>query len=67
MLIGTPKEIKNHEYRVAVTPASVRPLVDGGQCCGCEIYRVAVSRVRRPGPLTRAFRWHMTLKVHRVV
>jgi alanine dehydrogenase len=30
MLIGIPKEIKNHEYRVAVTPAGVRQLVDGG-------------------------------------
>ena len=24
MLIGIPKEIKNHEYRCAVTPASVK-------------------------------------------
>ena len=24
MLIGVPKEVKNHEYRVALTPASVR-------------------------------------------
>ncbi len=30
MLIGIPKEIKNHEYRVAVTPAGVRQLVDAG-------------------------------------
>lgn len=27
MLIGVPKEIKNHEYRVGLTPASVRELV----------------------------------------
>ncbi len=27
MLIGCPKEIKNHEYRVGLTPASVRELV----------------------------------------
>ena len=26
MLVGTPKEIKNHEYRVGLTPASVREL-----------------------------------------
>jgi alanine dehydrogenase len=26
MLIGTPKEIKNHEYRVGLTPAGVREL-----------------------------------------
>ena len=30
MLIGIPKEIKNHEYRVAVTPAGVRQLVNAG-------------------------------------
>ncbi len=30
MQIGIPKEIKNHEYRVAVTPAGVRQLVDAG-------------------------------------
>jgi len=27
MLIGVPKEIKNHEYRVGLTPSSVRELV----------------------------------------
>ena len=26
MLVGVPKEIKNHEYRVGLTPASVREL-----------------------------------------
>jgi len=30
MLIGVPKEIKNHEYRVGLTPASVRELVSHG-------------------------------------
>ncbi|MBI5278413.1 MAG: alanine dehydrogenase [Burkholderiales bacterium] len=30
MLIGVPKEIKNHEYRVGLTPASVRELVVHG-------------------------------------
>lgn len=30
MLIGVPKEIKNHEYRIGLTPASVRELVDRG-------------------------------------
>ena len=30
MLVGTPKEIKNHEYRVGLTPASVRELTDHG-------------------------------------
>jgi len=30
MLIGLPKEIKNHEYRVGLTPASVQELVSNG-------------------------------------
>ncbi|MFY7907165.1 MAG: alanine dehydrogenase, partial [Burkholderiaceae bacterium] len=30
MLIGLPKEIKNHEYRVGLTPASVRELTGRG-------------------------------------
>lgn len=30
MLIGVPKEIKNHEYRVGLTPASARQLVEHG-------------------------------------
>ncbi len=33
MLIGVPKEIKNHEYRVGLTPASVREL----RHCGHEV------------------------------
>ena len=28
MRIGVPKEIKNHEYRVGMTPAAVRDLLD---------------------------------------
>lgn len=30
MLIGVPKEIKNHEYRVGMVPSSVRELVHNG-------------------------------------
>lgn len=30
MLIGVPKEIKNHEYRVGLTPAGVRELTEHG-------------------------------------
>src|SRR5262249_2213949 len=30
MLVGVPKEIKNHEYRVGLTPASVRELIKHG-------------------------------------
>jgi alanine dehydrogenase len=37
MLIGVPKEIKNHEYRVGLTPSSVRELAAAG-------HRVLVER-----------------------
>ena len=30
MLVGVPKEIKNHEYRVAITPAGVKEFVNHG-------------------------------------
>ena len=30
MRIGVPKEIKSHEYRAGLTPASVRELVNHG-------------------------------------
>lgn len=30
MIIGVPKEIKNHEYRIGMTPAGVRELVQQG-------------------------------------
>jgi len=30
MIVGVPKEIKNHEYRVGLTPASARELVQRG-------------------------------------
>ena len=37
MLIGVPKELKNHEYRVAITPAGVHELSGRG-------HRVLVER-----------------------
>ena len=30
MLVGVPKEIKNHEYRVGLTPAAVNAFVSYG-------------------------------------
>ena len=30
MRVGVPKEIKNHEYRVGLTPASVAELIAAG-------------------------------------
>ncbi|MEO0592052.1 MAG: alanine dehydrogenase, partial [Myxococcota bacterium] len=30
MIIGVPKEVKVHEYRVAIVPAGVKQLVDAG-------------------------------------
>ena len=37
MLVGVPKEIKNHEYRVGLTPSSVNEIVKRG-------HRVIVER-----------------------
>ena len=36
MLIGVPKEIKNHEYRVGMTPLSVREAVRYGHTVWVE-------------------------------
>ena len=36
MLVGIPKEIKNHEYRVGLTPTSVRELVHNGHAVMVE-------------------------------
>lgn len=36
MKIGVPREIKNHEYRVGITPAGVRELVESGHSVGIE-------------------------------
>jgi len=30
MHIGVPREIKNHQYRVGLTPTGVKPLIDSG-------------------------------------
>ena len=57
MLVGVPKEIKNHEYRVGLTPDSVqeftahghRVMVEtaagGGIGCSDEEYRAAGAQV----------------------
>ena len=57
MIIGVPKEIKNHEYRVGMTPASVRELVAHGHTvyvehnagdgigCGDAEYQAAGAKV----------------------
>ncbi len=57
MRIGVPKEIKNHEYRVGMTPAAVREAVhhghqvlvqtNAGQGIGCDdaAYQAAGARV----------------------
>ena len=30
MIVGVPREVKNHEYRVALTPAGVAELIRSG-------------------------------------
>lgn len=36
MIIGVPKEIKIHEYRVAITPYGVRKLAESGHAVFIE-------------------------------
>ena len=36
MHIGIPRETKNHEYRVALTPAGARTLVEAGHAVSVE-------------------------------
>ncbi len=57
MIIGVPKEIKNHEYRIGMTPAGVRELVanghqvmvqrDGGKAIGLsnEMYQAVGASI----------------------
>lgn len=57
MIIGVPKEIKNHEYRIGMTPAGVRELVhlghqvlvqrEGGAAIGLtnELYELAGAQL----------------------
>ena len=49
MIIGIPKEIKNNENRVALTPAGARELVKRGhkvyvQATACLLYRSTPGR-----------------------
>ena len=37
MIIGVPKEVKDHESRVGITPAGVKALVDAGHTVLVEI------------------------------
>ena len=50
MKIGVPKEIKNHEYRVGLTPAGVRELTSRGHAVLVQSGAgAAVERCRRSG------------------
>ncbi len=62
MIVGTPREIKNHEYRVGLTPAGVHALVcrrprsaDRAQCrrCGSDFPMPPTPRRERRSPTTR--------------
>jgi len=39
MIVGVPKEIKDNEYRVAMTPGGARQLVEMGIQCGRDARR----------------------------
>ncbi len=74
MLIGVPKEIKNHEYRIGLTPAGARELVrhghqvlvqrDGGRSIGLtnEMYEKAGAEIVDDAPEIFA-RAQMIIKV----
>ncbi len=74
MRIGVPKEIKNHEYRVGLTPASVRELVqhghevmietDAGHAIGLDDALYAAAGARITPTATDLFAWaEMIVKV----
>ena len=52
MRVGVPKEIKVHEYRVGLTPSSVRELAAGGHdvlietAAGCGSLTFTISSAR---------------------
>ena len=48
MLIGVPKEIKNNEYRVGLTPGSVREVIDAVNRVNGTPIKVR-EEPRRPG------------------
>ena len=49
MLIGVPKEVKTHEYRVGLVPGSVRELAHHGHEVVVESGGRRRNRLRRPG------------------
>ncbi len=49
MLVGVPKEIKDNEFRVGMTPASVAELVHHGHAAIVETRRRRRLRVRGRG------------------
>ena len=51
MRVGVPKEIKNHEYRVGLTPGSVRPIVVPGFSASPVGVAMAAVTVPRRGTL----------------
>ena len=48
MKVGIPAEVKNHEYRVAITPAGVRELVLNGHEVFIEAEPASARRSRTP-------------------
>ena len=56
MLVGVPKEIKTHEYRVGLVPGSVRELIHHGHQVVSKVMRGRgqVFRMARTRPSARA-------------
>ncbi len=53
MIIGVPKEIKNHEYRVGMTPAGVQELTARGHKVLVQQQQGEARRSGCPTPSTR--------------
>ena len=54
MLVGVPKEIKNNEFRVAMTPAGVQQLIEQGHTVYVQSGAGEGSRFTVSLPIERA-------------
>ncbi len=73
MIVGCPKEIKNHEYRVGLTPAGVHALVqaghkvrvekDAGARAGFDDKAYAAAGAQMVGNAAKAYQADLVIKV----
>ena len=73
MIVGCPKEVKNHEYRVGLTPAGVHALVqaghkvrietDAGARAGFDDQAYAAAGAQLVGSAAKAYQADLVIKV----